>query len=94
MSDFIRMMGLKMSHNGSCNKCGLPRDKANHKKCDRWPSYYGSSKGFHYVANSKETNLAELKKIVEAICAGDNDKTPVRFEIRIIQTANVPDEVA
>jgi hypothetical protein len=91
MSDFIRMMGLKMSHNGTCNKCGKPRDRANHSKCDRWPAGNGISRGFHYVANSQETSLAELKNIIAAICAGDDDRTPVRFDIRIMQTANVPE---
>lgn len=47
---------------------------------------YGSAKGFHYVSNSKESTLADLKSIVAAICAGDDDGTPVRFEIKILQT--------
>lgn len=89
MSDFIRMLGLGMSRSGTCNKCGLERNKANHSKCDRWPMSYGSSKGFRYVSNSKESTLADLKGIVAAICAGDADETPVRFELKIIQTGNV-----
>lgn len=92
MSDFIRMYGMKMSHNGACNKCGLQRDKGNHSKCDRWPVSHGCAKGFSYVANSHETTIAELKAIIAAICAGDDDKTPVRFEIKILQTRNY-DEV-
>lgn len=92
MSDFIRMMGLKMSHNGTCNKCGVPRDKANHSKCDRWPSSHGLGKGFHYVSNSKESTLQDLMSIVKAICAGDDTRTPVRFDLRVMQTANLTDE--
>ena len=86
MSDFIRMLGMKIAHNGICNKCGLRRDKANHQKCDRWPMRYGSSKGFKYVSNSKESTLADLKDITAAICSGDDDATPVRFELKIMQT--------
>lgn len=86
MSDLIRMRGMKMSHSGNCNKCGEPRSKGNHGKCDRWPTYHGSSKGFHYVSNSKESKLVDLKGIVEAICDGDDPNTPVRFEIKILQT--------
>jgi hypothetical protein len=92
MSDFIRMYGLKMSHKGVCNKCGDPTDKGNHRKCYRWPVSHGCAKGFTYVANARETSLAELKAIVAAICAGDDDETPVRFEIKIMQTRNC-DEV-
>lgn len=89
MSDFIRMLGMKMSRKGTCNKCGDPRDKGNHSKCDRWPIANGCSKGFSYVSNSKESTLADLKSIVAAICAGDTDETPVRFEIKILQTRSV-----
>jgi hypothetical protein len=88
MSDLIRMLGMKMSHKGTCNKCGEPTDKGNHSKCYRWPTQYGGSKGFYYVANARETNLTELKNIVAVICSGDADETPVRFEIKIIQTRN------
>ena len=91
MSDFIRMYGLVMSHNGTCNKCGIKRDKGNHSKCDRWPVRYGTGKGFHYTSNSQESTLADLKSIVQAICAGDDDRTPVRFEIRIMQTRALDD---
>jgi hypothetical protein len=79
-------MGLKMSHGGTCNKCGEPRNKGNHQKCDRWPSSHGCSKGFHYVSNSKESDLADLKTVVAALCVGDDPKTPVRFELKILQT--------
>jgi hypothetical protein len=89
MSDLIRMMGMKISHNGTCNKCGNKRDIGSHSKCDRWPTMYGSPKGFSYVSNSKESTLADLKTIVEAICAGDADETPIRFELKVIQTRNV-----
>jgi hypothetical protein len=85
MSSLIRMLGMKMSHNGTCRKCGQPRDKGNHSKCDRWPCGNGIGKGFHYVANSKETNLAEFKKMIALIAKGDADDTPVQFEIRIRQ---------
>lgn len=84
MSDLIRMYGMKCSHNGTCRKCGLPRDKGNHKPCDRWPSN-GMRRGFRYVANSKETTLAELRNVVEQIVNGDSLDTPVQFEIRIRQ---------
>lgn len=86
MSDFIRMIGMKLSRKGTCNKCGEQRDKANHSKCDRWPVSHGCSKGFSYVSNSRESTLADLKSIVAAICGGDDDATPVRFEIKILQT--------
>jgi hypothetical protein len=35
------------------------------------------------VGNAQETNLAELKRVVEAICKGDPDETPVQFDLRI-----------
>jgi hypothetical protein len=50
---------------------------------------YGCSKGFSYVSNSHESTLADLKSIVAAICAGDADETPVRFEIKILQTRGI-----
>lgn len=83
MSDFIRMYGMKMSHNGTCRKCGGRRDKGNHNKCDRWPSGMSSRRGFHYVSNSVESTLADLKSVVAAISQGDSDDTPVQFELRI-----------
>lgn len=85
MSDFIRAYGMKMSHNGTCRKCKKSRDKGNHTECDRWPGGFGMTtpKGIHYTANSVETTLAELKKFVAAVCAGDADDTPVQFEIRV-----------
>lgn len=92
MSDLIRMYGMKMSRKGACNKCSEPRDKGNHSKCDRWPVGNGISKGFSYVSNSKESTLADLKSIVETICAGDLDEMPVRFEIKIMQTRNYEPE--
>jgi hypothetical protein len=88
MSDFIRVYGMKMSHIGTCAKCAKSREKGNHSQCDRWPGINSMRFGFHYVANSKETTLAELKRVVEAICAGDSDQTPVQFEIRIRQRLN------
>lgn len=91
MSYFIRMFGCKMSHNGICRKCKKPRIEGNHKNCDRWPGSMSMSRGFHYVANSEETTLAELKRVVAAICGGDADNTPVQFELRIRQTAPAPD---
>lgn len=85
MSYFIRTYEMKMSHNGTCRKCGKPRDKGNHTKCDRWPGGFGmkTPKGIHYTANSVDTTLAELKKFVAAVCAGDADDTPVQFDIRV-----------
>jgi hypothetical protein len=85
MSDFIRAYGMKMAHNGVCRKCQKPRDKGNHDACDRWPGGFGmkTPKGIHYVGNSQETTLAELKKFVAAVCAGDDDSTPIQFEIRV-----------
>ena len=90
MSDFIRVMQCKMSSKGTCAKCGNPRNSGNHSKCDRWPSTYGGSKGFHYVGNSVETNLDDLKTVVAGLMHGELLATPVRFEIRIMQTANCP----
>lgn len=87
-SGLIRMLGLKMSRKGSCNKCGISRDSGNHKKCDTWPTSYGGSKGFHYVSNAKESSLADLKDIVNVICSGEPDDMPVRFELKIMQTMN------
>ncbi len=87
--DLIRMMAMKMAHGLTCNKCGESRQKGNHQKCDRWPTAYGSSKGFHYVANCKETTLEELKKMVDLICAGEAIETPIRFELKIMQTRNI-----
>lgn len=85
MSDFIRAYGMKMSHNGTCRKCGKPRDKGNHTKCDHWPGGFGmkTPRGVHYAANSRETTIAELKKFVAAICAGEDDATPIHFDIRV-----------
>ena len=76
MSDLIRMYGMKMSHNGTCRKCGEPRDKGNHSGCCRWPSGISTKNhaGFHYVANSVETNLAEFKKISDLILQGDSPR--------------------
>ena len=86
MSDLIRMYGMKLSHNGTCRKCGVRRDKGNHSKCDRWPSGgFSSIAGFHYTANSKESNLDEFKKITDLIARGDDPETPVQFEIRVRQ---------
>lgn len=79
MSDLLRMMNLHMSHNGTCRKCGIPRDKGNHRKCDKFSS------GFTYHANSKETTLAELRKIVEIICQDDRENTPIQFTLHIRQ---------
>jgi hypothetical protein len=83
MSDLVWMYGMKMSQSGICRKCGVDRGKGNHKKCDRWPSMISSKAGFQYNANSVETTIAELKKIVELIVAGEPEDTPVQFEIRI-----------
>lgn len=85
MSDLIRMIGMSVSHNGTCRKCGQPRDKADHHKCDRWPVQYGVVKGFHYTGNSRETDLAEFMRIATLISACDDPKTSVRFDIRIMQ---------
>lgn len=85
MSDLIRMYGMNVSHNGTCRKCGQPRDKGNHSKCDHWPCGNGCAVGFHYVANSQETTISEFKKITELIAKGEDDDTPVQFEIRIHQ---------
>lgn len=93
MSDLIRMIGMKVSNKGACNKCGNSVESGYHANCNRWPVRYGLGKGFHYTGNSRETTLADLKKIVTVICAGDVDETPVRFEIKIMQTRNV-DEAA
>lgn len=78
---------MKMSHNGTCRKCGIRRDKGNHKGCDRWPSMMSHRAGFHYVANSKETTIAELKNIVNIITDRESDDTPLQFEIRVRQVA-------
>lgn len=91
MSDLIRMLGMGMSNGGTCNKCGISRKIGNHAKCDRWPSGNGISSGFHYVSNAKESNLADLKLVIESICAGDPDDTPVRFDLKIMQTRSHPD---
>ena len=84
MSAFLRMFSMKMSHNGTCRKCNTPRDKGRHTNCDRWPSGYGmkTPKGIHYTANSQETTVAELKKFVSMLVAGEDDDTPIQFEIR------------
>jgi hypothetical protein len=87
MSDFIRAYGMSMSFNkGNCRKCGAPRDKGNHRKCDSWPGGMGmkTPKGLKYVANTDQTTLEELQNIVAAICAGEDVKnTPIHFEIRV-----------
>lgn len=87
MSDLIRAYYMKISHKGTCRKCGVSRENGSHKSCDRWPSGMTMQGGLHYEANSKETTLADLKKIVEVICEGDSDDTPVQFTIRIRQRA-------
>jgi hypothetical protein len=79
MSDLIRMMHMEMSHNGTCRKCGQPRDKGDHSRCD---SIRG---GFIYRANSEETTLLELKAMVALICKGDSDDTPIQFKLQVKQ---------
>lgn len=50
---------------------------------------YGIGKGFTYVSNSKESTIEDLIAITTAICAGEHKDTPVRFEIKIMQTRNL-----
>ena len=83
MSDVIRAMGMGMSQNGACRKCGQPRESGSHSKCDRWPMKYGISKGFHFVGNSDLATVGELKKIIAAIVAGESDSQPLNFDIRV-----------
>lgn len=85
MSDLIRMYGMKASQGGVCRKCGLERGNGNHTKCDRWPSMMSMNAGFHHIGNSHQTTLGELKKLVALICMGDDDDTPVQYDIRIRQ---------
>jgi hypothetical protein len=85
MSDIIRAYGMKMSQGGTCRKCGHPRDKGDHRNCDRWPSSHSMNSGFEYGANSRETTIAEFKKIAALISAGESDDTRVQFVIKIRQ---------
>jgi len=88
MSDLIRVYGMKCSQNGICRKCGISRDRGGHSQCDRWPTGM-MNRGFHYVANSEETTVAELVRLAAAIAEGD-ENTHVRFELRIRQVDAPP----
>lgn len=90
MSDVIRAYGMKMSHNGTCRKCGEPTNKSSHEKCYRWPVQYGIGKGFHYVANTRETTVQELMDIVKLIVAGESVDQPIRFDLRIMAVSDTP----
>jgi hypothetical protein len=83
MSDLIHMMGMTMSSTGTCLRCGEQRDKGSHSKCDRWPSSYGTGKGFRFIGNSDKMTIGELKRVVEAIAAGEKDDTVIHLDIRV-----------
>jgi hypothetical protein len=85
MSDFIRALGMKLSHGGKCRKCGRLRSEGSHQKCNRWPVKHGCAVGFHYEANSEETTIEELNRVVSALSYGEDPSTPVRFSLNIMQ---------
>ena len=94
MSDLIRAYGMTMSSGGNCAKCGEPRDKSNHERCDRWPGINSWKRGFRYIGHSSDTTLRDLRWVMEALMNGEDEGTPVQFELRIRQRSQPQQEKA
>ena len=68
---------MKTSNKGKCRKCGLDREKANHKKCDLWLS---RANGWNHVVNNETTTGKDFKKFAESF----GDDTPIGFAVKIV----------